>query len=430
MTVCTTFPCQNNGMGTLYSSADRSDFDQQEKTLLQDGWQRYFFSDAPYCLAASYQKEGRAIHSYWIPATSQLRVIRENSVPFPSFDIGEKHCDGRLIHFGFDFTDKLILEGHTPLAKTAAGQSEILVLKDGSFVIIDGGVAVDNVQGREDYIAVALEKYATRLYALLRENNHRPDGRIIISAWIFTHLHRDHCTLFSHFAEKYGKNGVLELKYILYNYPLGNQMSHNTPLVQDKDPYMLMKHIASAHFSHTPTVLVPHTGHRISLCDWIMEVLITYEDAYPVNPWAVSSNNCSMVFRLTPSHPNDKRPAILFLGDAYAEESEQLLTYYGKSLYTPIVQSAHHGYDNGGTEALYTAIGATHVLWTHSHARWAPENRGKTGIGPNWMLKAANGQLAVYPQCNAHDQAVNWHLTFDQSGAIHAEEELQHQSNT
>ncbi len=423
MVLSASFPCQNNGNGIRYDDAAASDFYNCEAELIADGYTRYLFSDSGHVLSAAYCKSGRSVYLYWVAATKELRKIEEDASRIPDFACEDALCQAKLIQFGFDFTDKIIPEGHTVLAKTAAGQSQILRLADGSFLVIDGGVSVDNVEDRPDYIDRALEKYATRLYSVLEQNNCRPDGKIVITAWIFTHLHRDHCTLFSYFSEKYGKNGI-QLKSILYNYPFANQMSHDTPSVEGKDPYLLMQ-AAAAKYTAPPVVFIPHTGQQIRLCDWSMEILLTYEDAFPVIPWSISTNNCSMIFRLSPAHKHDSRPRMLFLGDAYREQSEQLLAIYGDALEASIVQTAHHGYDNGGTEELYRAIKAREILWTHSLQRWAPENKGKTGIGPKWLLAAADGPIHIYPQCNHEEQGVNWILTLHADGAITAEEQPQ-----
>ena len=75
------------------------------------------------------------------------------------------------------------------------GMSLFFSLADGSFLIVDGG------QGNS-----AASMDADHLYRRLREKAEENGlGEIVISAWIITHAHGDHCGCLRYFLAAYGK---------------------------------------------------------------------------------------------------------------------------------------------------------------------------------------------------------------------------------
>ena len=68
------------------------------------------------------------------------------------------------------------------------GMCYVMRLEDGSFIVTDGGHA--------------LQKNADRLYRILRKQAPDPDN-IVIAAWIFSHSHGDHSGMFPYFTASY-----------------------------------------------------------------------------------------------------------------------------------------------------------------------------------------------------------------------------------
>ena len=70
---------------------------------------------------------------------------------------------------------------------------------------------------------------------------------------------------------------------------------------------------------------------------------------------------------------------ILFSGDAYIDQGNQLLEMYGENLKSDIVQMSHHG-QNGVTEEVYRAIMPKLCLWP----------------APDWVFDNWNGNLNTF----------------------------------
>ena len=85
-----------------------------------------------------------------------------------------------------DYTHREITDGN--------GMSIAITLPDGRYLIYDGGYRVD----------------APALLDFLKTHNRRPDGRVVIAAWIFTHAHSDHHGAFRAFAADLADEVVLE----------------------------------------------------------------------------------------------------------------------------------------------------------------------------------------------------------------------------
>ncbi len=408
MTLTTEFNCQNNGSGKLYSNAVAADFYTYTAQLLKDGWERYYSSNEYGNLCAAYKKGNRSTYVYYMSGTGELRTVSDDYTEIPSYIAEATVCDTTLINVGFDFSDKAAGTSGSALSKTAIGQSQVLILEDGSYVIVDGGSSFDPAANSTPDALHG--QVADSLYSLLQSENKSTDGKIVIAAWIFTHLHRDHCTTFERFSISYGDK--VNLKHIIYNYPWTSQMYLQTSgKYTSENPHEILKLIADEYYGGAPSVFVPRTGQKIRLGSWEMEVLTTYENIYP--SVLENGNDCSMVFRLRAYDHSDSRPSVLFLGDIYEATSAQLLAFYGENLRTLIVQAAHHGFKDGGSQALYNAIKAEHVIWTNSYASWCPAQGVNSSVVPDWITCATDNAVSAYPQCDENEKAVNHYLTFE-----------------
>ena len=81
------------------------------------------------------------------------------------------------------------------------GMSYVIRLSDGRFIIIDGGW---------DY-----PEDAKRLYEVLQSSS--ADGKIVIAAWIFTHMDCDHYRCINVFTESYSRD--ITVQKFMFNFP-------------------------------------------------------------------------------------------------------------------------------------------------------------------------------------------------------------------
>lgn len=284
-------------------------------------------------LFASYTKDDVLIYAYFVQYLGSVRIIREpikEIVPAPS--AYTKVTESSITQLSLRYT-----EGDN-------GMGYIVTLEDGSYFIVDGGYKDD----------------ADSLYSFLSKNNKRPDGKIVIAAWLITHSHNDHYSCFDRFAQRYG--GKVNLEYLLFNHFSASA----GPTDGDYSDYLLTGYkLALAYFPGVK-VIKPHTGYRIPIRNAVLEVLYTHEDLYPKT--LEKLNNASLVSRLEIAGQT-----IMFLADAQYDASDVVCAIYGNYLKSDIVQIAHHG-GLGGTKEIYRLIDPAVALWPSSKTIYESES--------------------------------------------------------
>ncbi len=266
----------------------------------------------------------------------------------------------------------------TPLTD-GNGMSQIFILADGSFLILDGGYSQDS----------------ERLYNFLLDNNKRTDGKIIIHAWYLSHGHKDHIGAFQEFAKTHGADVELE-NVIAYaaaaNDPLTTELTSYTP-----------------YFGKDVKVIRPHTGDVYQMPGLTMEILYTGDDLYMYNETIDNGNNMSTVCKVTVGGQT-----ILYTADAMDAACAKLLKMYpttttgGTPLKSTFFQLNHHG-NSGGTEDFYTAVDPTYVIFTSSQAGMELRTNNKMY---QWIASAV-----VTPQYNLA-QKVGSQNIFAQDGPV------------
>ena len=253
------------------------------------------------------------------------------------------------------------------------GMSYIITLSDSTFIIIDGGNAYDS-----DYHT------ATNLLNKMKELNKRPDGKIIINAWIITHAHTDHYQALKLFSTKYAKQ--VTLNQIIINIPSGRYAAgtytYDVFNNDGKDIDTIMK-----RFSNDVDLFIPHTGQEFYIKNIKVEALYTYEDFYPNN--LVEFNNSSMVLRTT-----IEGQTIMWGADNYVEGCNIMNLMWSTYLKSDIVQMPHHGYTNAGGELWYKMVGAKVALWPRY---WKNINQQATQTAEvrRWLANAGTTEIYV-----------------------------------
>ena len=212
------------------------------------------------------------------------------------------------------------------------GMSYVIRLTDGTFIVIDGGY---NTTAEAD-----------NLYNILKENT-IGGGEPVISAWFISHLHSDHWGCLSKFSQKY--SDVVEVKAFYYNFP-GVGLGDITVANANSVTGYMNKWKNAAKYGKI------HSGMSFSIVDAKITVICTFEDVYPLE--IAEGNDTTTVIKVEVGGKS-----IMFLGDAYYNESATMTSQIDKTvLESDIVQFSHHGYE-GCSEALYKMVGAETVLW-------------------------------------------------------------------
>lgn len=218
------------------------------------------------------------------------------------------------------------------------GQSNVIRLADGSFIIIDGGHGDD-----ED---------AENLYKILEKQ--APDKEnIVIAAWIFTHAHNDHVLTFPDFAKTYGAE--VKVEQIILNFP-SEEMAKAGGGDCRSNVYSAL---SSSVFKNTK-IIKAHVGQKFFIRNATVEMLCNFEmlQPYTLKKNDNSYNDTSLVFSV---ELEDVK--FMILGDCYNKQNEIIPKCYGTAaLKSDVVQVAHHGI--GGTDAsVYSLIDADYAIW-------------------------------------------------------------------
>lgn len=271
-----------------------------------------------------------AIHAYFTPFNRFARILIE---PIKNLYLAReekyKCCVKPLITFmGRRFsTVSRYLE-----KDSGAGQmSYVLRTSDGSFIVVDGGLATD--------------AFADGIWDTL--NSQTPNKeKITIAAWIITHSHIDHTGGFLKFSEKYSKS--VKLERIIFNFPA----------MQDAEAFREAWNIRltkEALYANYPDAVFSkvHTGDVLRIRDALIEVLYTHEDFVVQYISLLNTkiyNEASLVMKVTLGDSQ-----IMFMADAQDEANKIIVSMYGNYLKSDILQVCHHG-GVGGTIPLYEAI--------------------------------------------------------------------------
>jgi len=230
--------------------------------------------------------------------------------------------------------------------KLARGMSYVIQLRDGSFILMDGGV----------YDAEDMQY----LYELLEEKT-PSNQKIIITAWMFTHPHYDHIELASYFLQKYESD--VEILSFMYQFPDCEKMGALYPGEErvPEDVRVLEKNIAS--YYPDAAVYTIHTGEKYTFEGAEIEILFTVENTDPQK--LKSYNGTSAAWRVT----FDNGTTFLVLGDCDNYACREIAAMYGDYVKSDILQVTHHGL-MGGDKTLYQCIDPQICFWATPEERF------------------------------------------------------------
>ncbi len=268
-----------------------------------------------------------------------MRIVSETRTDLPQFSYvpTEKVARAQITQLSFDESVK------------NRGMGYVITLEDGSYLIVDGGMNQAGGGGQDEVM----------LYNYLQSHNQRTDGKIVIAAWVFTHEHDDHVSLFLDFSSLYAKTVALET--ILWNF---------TQSYLDGAAGNFYNRIRSAASQYGAKTVRVHTGQTVWVRNARLDILFTHESLAPYYISTITTlNDASTVFRVDIA---GKR--ILFLGDVSTvlqKDSAVKVIYgmYGDELKCDILQVGHHGWGGGSTE-IYNAARPDIAFWPIESFNW------------------------------------------------------------
>ncbi len=239
----------------------------------------------------------------------------------------------------------------------SVGAGYVMRLEDGSFIVMDGGTPASGTEVEN------LWNILSYLHEMAWGAAPSVENPIRIRAWIISHGHGDHMYVFNNFSQAYGKTGLVDLEYLLGNFPAAincyNVPESNTNMTRFMSTYQ-------SFYSKPFTFIKVHTGQKLWFANVEIEVLFTHEDYYPHRIMAF--NDTSSVVRLKVHHSNgtelifgSRVTSFIFTGDAYRYSGRWMCAMWGDYLRANMVSLAHHG-GPGTEDFFYTKVNAS-ALW-------------------------------------------------------------------
>jgi hypothetical protein len=226
------------------------------------------------------------------------------------------------------------------------GLGLIYTLKDGSYIIYDGGYSYDT----------------EKLYNYLKDNNKYKDAngtdKVYIRAWILTHPHLDHYGNYLEFAKQYGR--LVNLEYAVYQFDYEGAMNPNLTAGGTSGATGLKSIISQVDMATKSFIgakkLTPMAGQAMYFGDAKLEILATSEMIYPVV--TDNQNDHSMITRLTLAGNT-----FLITGDTVMPTMHMntIVKTYGSTLKSDFMTAPHHGLN--GSVALYDTVKPSYVIF-------------------------------------------------------------------
>lgn len=246
------------------------------------------------------------------------------------------------------------------------GMSLVFTLRDGSYVIYDGGYSWDTKD----------------LYDFLKANNQYGDkSKIYIRAWVLTHPHLDHYGNFLEFSKQYGK--LVKLDTVVYDFDYEGAMNPNLTAGGTSASVMLQSILtdvkaATLGFVGAKTV-TPMAGQTMYFGDLSIEMLATSEMLYPAT--TSEQNDHSLISRV-----KLQGDTFLITADTVSPtmHMKTIERVFGSYLESTFMTAPHHGLN--GLASLYNTVKPKYVIFPTEQDDFEDRISVDGGVGCNMVL--------------------------------------------
>lgn len=307
----------------------------------------------------TFVKGDTKVHINWLPTINQYSII-----------YGPK-SDVPILNAPITNYQKLVTPSISQMALYNTGQSNVIQLEDGSFVVIDGG----RLKGSSETNNHDAEILYNFLVSKKPSSHSKP--KVI---WMFTHAHSDHVNLARYnFLPTY--KDKIELKYVCMNFPNFDVLENYVPSGgkwREGAEYSAfttsINGVLTAierNFPGTPIHTV-HSGDILYLPGCEIEILSTHEDYY-LNGFQYT-NDTSISFMVKMSGRR-----FMVYGDTTERVNDHIYDRYGNYLKADIIQVTHHGV-GGATLETFKANDPDICLWPVRESIFKNDSRAKTSV--------------------------------------------------
>lgn len=279
---------------------------------------------------------------------------------------------------------KLVTPSMSQIALYHTGQSNVIQLEDGSFIVIDGGRSKSDGQ--------TANHDAEILMSFLNDMKPASHAKPKV-VWFYTHVHSDHINFSrDNFFPTY--KDKIDLQLVCLNLPDFNELENhissagwkesNAPSAYAASVNMLYESIEE-NFPGT-TVYTFHTGDKLYFAGCEVEILVNPEDYYLKGfSWI---NDTSVAFKV-----KIQGKSLMIFGDCTAPVNDQMVALYGNYLKSDIIQVTHHGV-GGATLSSVKPVNADICFWAVKEDTYLNDERSTKGDAHEWLraTTGTNGQ--------------------------------------
>lgn len=309
------YECTANAMQVLFRDVTAAEADAYQSKVLSAGYSLYSGDQTTGKTQnarnrfLTFRRDRYILTLLYTPNDRILRVLIESTdtsalgwrAERP--DPVEKVCDVTLTQVGLLYD-----------VGSFNGMCYVMRLEDGSFIVTDGGHA--------------LQKNADRLYRILRKQAPDPDN-IVIAAWFFSHSHGDHAGLFPYFTASYA--GKVTVERFIYNLPTARQITGDNTAGGNSRITNQVGHYRGAVVTnaHPGQVMLIH-GAKIRIL-YTADLFVPQEISY--------GNTASMCWTVEAGGVKT-----MMTGDLGAEVASVMEAIYSDDVFAAdVLQVAHHG---------------------------------------------------------------------------------------
>ena len=290
---------------THIEQVGNEEYREYVEKIKKEGFQVYAenaegFDDNVYC--TTLEKEGRIIHVTFFKKAGKISVsVYEGTLP--------THLHFRQPEISENPTKLHMME------LFRLGNSFVFQLKNGHFVISDGGLAADL-----PYLLDYLESLVSK------------DEKPIVEGWFITHAHGDHCGALCEFTKHPEWMERIQVDEIYYSEPNEKEILWNCGCEVLTFEIKWTARRLNAKFCR------PQTGQRYYFEDMTVDVLLAQEQV-PFGKFRSDLNTSSTVCMFTVDGQK-----LLFSGDIQEEGLEWMMNQYSKDYLTvDFFTLNHHG---------------------------------------------------------------------------------------
>ena len=320
----------------IASGVTKKEYLEYQEALCLEGYKLYAENEKGLggtVFSATYTYAGWILTITYTAQTEKLYLSVCYDLPLSEYLIPKKECEESLLKVSLHM-----------LELWAFGNSFVVQLKNGHFLIHDGGLVSD---------APYLFDYLDGL---------TPEGEIpVVDGWLITHGHGDHCGVFGSFFDHPEYRERVRVEGFYYNEP-NEEVTQLDPGARITQTWVrgaagVLKRVDGTH----PKVYRPQTGQRYYFSGVIMDIVHAQEQLLRED-YSGDYNDSSTWCMLTIE--NQK---CLFTGDGEKGGMKMMMEHYTKEyLDVDVMTLMHHGFNTQDSFTDYCKV-KTLLVTTQKH---------------------------------------------------------------